>query len=161
MARRNVTWWMVGIGLTVAAIAAVVALIRMGQTLPDEVQPITWHKHPCAHCQMLISEPAHAAQLITTDGSVYSFDDPGCALQLLSERRPQVHRMWFHHVSTERWLTADQVAFTVGGTTPMGFGLRAVDAGTPGAIGLAEAQSRVQSRVQGGKHASENGPHHD
>lgn len=119
-------------------------VIRRGTSAADEVQPISWHKQACAHCQMLIGEPRHAAQLITRDGEVLSFDDPGCALRFVSERNPQIHRLWFHHGHDERWLTAQQVGFTTNGNTPMGFGLVAVDLSTPGALDITAAQAHVQ-----------------
>ena len=46
--------------------------------------PIAFDREPCAHCRMLISDPAFAAQLENADGEVASFDDPGCLLAALS-----------------------------------------------------------------------------
>jgi len=146
MPPREVPWFKLGaLALVIAAIAGVVLVVRGGQQLPDGVQPIEWHRQACAHCQMLLGEPAHAAQLITTDGDVLGFDDPGCALRYLEERRPTVHRLWFHHGTADRWLTDREVAFTTGASTPMGFGLLAVERGTPGAIDLAAARARVNA----------------
>ena len=114
---------------------------------PDDVQPIAWNQQACAHCQMLIGEPGHAAQLITEAGDVLSFDDPGCALRYLAERAPRVHRLWFHHAHAERWLAADAVAFTTGATTPMASGLAAVDRGAAGALDLAAATRAATAAV--------------
>jgi hypothetical protein len=88
---------------------------------------------------MLVGEPAHAAQLITADGDVLVFDDPGCALRYVDERKPHVHRMWFHHGTAERWIPADRAGFLTGGRTPMGSGLLAVERDTQGALDLAAA----------------------
>lgn len=143
MADRQVAWFKVGAAMFVlAAIAGIVLVVRSSQQLPGEVQPIEWHRQPCAHCQMLIGDPAHAAQLITRDGDVLAFDDPGCALRYLDEHQPSIHRLWFHHGAAERWLPADAVGFTTGATTPMASGLLAVDRDVPGAIDLAAARSR-------------------
>jgi hypothetical protein len=90
---------------------------------------------------MLIGDPRHAAQLITDDGEVRSFDDPGCALAYLEDHHPTVHWLWFHHATTARWIPADEVAFTTGGTTPMGSGLLAVERGAAGAIELTAARA--------------------
>lgn len=148
MTRRDVPWFKIGAALALAVGVGVVSMvIRRGSRAADDVQPISWHKQPCAHCQMLIGEPRYAAQLITGDGQVFSFDDPGCALQFVNEQHPQVHRLWFHHGRDERWLAGPEVGFTVGGDTPMGFGLVAVDRTTPGAIDLAAAQAYVQKAV--------------
>jgi hypothetical protein len=145
MADRRMSWFKIAVVAVVLALTAgVVLVVRDSQQLPDEVQPIVWHRQTCAHCQMLIGEPAHAAQLITDDGEVLAFDDPGCALRYLDERRPALHRMWFHHGAEDRWLSRDEVAFTTGGTTPMGFGLVAIDRGAPGALDLAAASERAR-----------------
>lgn len=146
MATREVPWFKLGgLGVLLVAIVGIVLVVRGAQTLPSEIQAIDWHRQPCAHCQMLIGEPAHAAQLITGEGQVLSFDDPGCALRYLDERAPSVHRMWFHHGTADRWIPADEVVFTTGGTTPMGFGLVAADRGPPGALDLAAARTRIQT----------------
>ena len=108
-------------------------------------QPIVYDREPCAHCRMLISEPRFAAQLQTETGEILNFDDPGCLLASLAKRSPPVHALWFHHASEDRWLDADRVAFAPTERTPMGYGLGAVDAGSPGALSLADAQARVVS----------------
>jgi hypothetical protein len=139
---REIPWFRVaGLGVVAILVTAIVLVVRSASSVPDEVQAIEWHKQPCAHCQMLVGEPAHAAQLITSQGDVLAFDDPGCALRYLDERRPQVHRLWFHHHAADRWLAADRVAFRTGGVTPMASGLLAVELGSPGALDLAAARS--------------------
>jgi copper chaperone NosL len=112
-------------------------------------QPIAWDREPCAHCRMLISEPGFAAQLETAEGEVRSFDDPGCLLAELASRSPQPRALWFHHAQQERWLAGTQVGFVPAESTPMGYGLAAVDASAPGALSLAQAQARVAARGAG------------
>ncbi|CAN5881755.1 hypothetical protein BH11MYX3_BH11MYX3_18930 [soil metagenome] len=141
MSRRETPWLRLGVVAGVAAlIVAVVFIVRGGHTVPDDVQRIEWNRQACAHCQMLIGDPHHAAQLITDDGDALSFDDPGCALRYLDQHQPRVHRLWFHDSVADRWLPADEVGFVTGGTTPMGSGLLAVERGTRGAIDLAAAR---------------------
>jgi hypothetical protein len=141
---REVPWIkLVVLGLLGALVTVVIVVVRGGTAIPDEVQPIVWHRQACAHCGMLVGEPRHAAQLITSDGDVLAFDDPGCALRYLDERRPRVHRLWFH--GEREWIPADHARFTVGGRTPMGSGLVAVEDG--GAIDLAAAK-RLTTSVQ-------------
>jgi hypothetical protein len=113
---------------------------------PDGPRAIVWDREPCAHCHMLISAPAFAAQLETGDGDLPAFDDPGCLLAYLAEHGAGVRRIWFHHSKEDRWLDGDQVAFVRVPRTPMGYGLAAVDAGTPGSLSLAEAKAVVESR---------------
>ena len=125
------------------ALAAAAALLACGP--PEGPQPIAWDREPCAHCRMLISDPHFAAQLHTADGTVESFDDPGCLFARVAARRPAVRALWFHHVRDDRWLSGDAVAFERVSPTPMDFGLGAVDAGTPGALTLEEARAAVRA----------------
>jgi hypothetical protein len=95
---------------------------------------------------MLISEPRFAAQLETEQGEIQSFDDPGCLLSALATHAESVRALWFHHFREDRWLDGAHVAFEQVGRTPMGWGLGAVDAGTPGALSLDQARARVAAR---------------
>lgn len=137
---REVPWVkLVAMALIVAVVAAIVLIVRGGARVPDDLQPIAWNHQACAHCQMLVGDPHHAAQLITTEGDVLVFDDPGCALRYLDERAPRVHRMWFHHGTDDHWIPFDRTGFLTGGRTPMGSGLVAVERTTANALDVAAA----------------------
>lgn len=92
---------------------------------------------------MLISDPAFAAQLVTASGETPAFDDPGCLLAYLADRKPQVEAVYFHHLREDRWIPGDRVAFVAVPRSPMGYGLGAVDADTPGAMSLEDARNAV------------------
>lgn len=142
MSPRDVPWLrMGGLAAAAGAILAVILIVRGGHAVPDEVQAIDWNRQPCSHCQMLIGDPHHAAQLVTDDGDVLSFDDPSCALRYLDAHHVGIHRLWFHDATEDRWLAPDDVGFLTGGTTPMGSGLLAVERGTPHSIDLAAART--------------------
>ncbi|MFO0745874.1 MAG: hypothetical protein U1F43_09400 [Myxococcota bacterium] len=117
---------LVGIAALVVGAAAVMLIVSKGTALPDQPVPIAWDREPCAHCHMQIGEPRHAVQLITSDGSVFDFDDVGCAVAFLRARQPHIHRLWFHG-DGDSWLGTDVVGFVDADMTPMGSGLRAVD----------------------------------
>jgi copper chaperone NosL len=123
-----------------AALALVALWLACGRAPGPE--PIAWDREPCAHCRMLIGEPAFAAQLRTREGVVASFDDPGCLLAALPSY-PEVSELWFHHHADERWLPGDGVAFVRVARSPMGYGLAAVAAGTPDALSLDAARAQV------------------
>lgn len=122
------------------AASVCVATVRCGAGLPDDVQPIAWNAETCAHCHMLIGDPAFAAQVVTDEGDVLSFDDPGCAARYLRQNRGHVHRAWFHHGQSDRWLTAADARFVHVPASPMGSGLMAVEASTPGATSLEDVR---------------------
>jgi hypothetical protein len=124
------------------AVSTAVAAAALACAPADGPQPIAWDREPCAHCRMLIGDPAFAAQLQTADGVVASFDDPGCLLSA-EAAHAGVRARWFHHVSEDRWIPGDRVGFVRVPRTPMGFGLGAVDAGEPGSLSLADAREAV------------------
>jgi copper chaperone NosL len=62
-------------------------------------RPIAWGDEVCRHCHMTISDPRFAAELVTTRGRVYVFDDVGClAAFVAGEAVPStaVHSLWVH-----------------------------------------------------------------
>jgi copper chaperone NosL len=129
------------------ALLVAFALLAVTGCAPAEgPQPIAYDREPCSHCRMLISEPRFAAQLETRDGEVRSFDDPGCLLAAQAARPQETRAVWFHHVREDRWLDTGSVAFVEIEGTPMGYGLGAVDAGSPDALSLEAARARVAER---------------
>ena len=124
---------------------AVAALALWACAPAEGPQPIAWDREPCAHCRMLISDPAYAAQLETAQGEIASFDDPGCLLAAL-ETHPNPRALWFHHLREERGIAGDEVAFVRVPHTPMGFGLAAVGVGEPGAVSLEEARALAAAK---------------
>jgi hypothetical protein len=116
-------------------------------TDPDAPPDIPYDHVSCDHCAMLVSDPESASALVLDDGTTRTFDDPGCLMQYLVAEHPSVRHMWFHHGG--QWFDEHSVAFLAGTTvTPMGSGLVAVAAGTPGALSIGEASTRL---LGGGK----------
>lgn len=124
----------------------VLALAALACGRAEGPRAIVWDREPCAHCHMLISDPAFAAQLESADGDLPAFDDPGCLLSYLARHPGAARRTWFHHMKEERWIPGDHVAFLRVPQSPMGYDLGAVDARTPGALSLAEAKTLVAAR---------------
>lgn len=138
------------LGTVVAVVGSVVAYAVMASaSLPDGPVDIVWDKAACAACGMHVGEPPFAAQLTTKDGHTHAFDDPGCLFVYVDENHPEVHAIWFRHHREDRWLAGDSVGFAPVEVTPMGFGLGAVDAATPGAIDLDDARRRCIGRTGG------------
>lgn len=117
--------------------------------LPSGPVDLVWDKTACVACGMHVGEPPFAAQLTTKDGRTVAFDDPGCLFLYVEEQRPDVHSIYFHHHQQARWIAAENVAFALLEVTPMGFGIGAVDKGTPQSIDYAEARKRCLDRTSG------------
>ncbi len=112
---------------------------------PNAPPEVAFDHVVCDHCSMLVSEPRHAAVIRERQGAERYFDDPGCLFTYVLEKHPSIAQMWFHTGSD--WVRENQVAFATGAQTPMGSGLVAVPVGTPGALGVGEASTRVFSPV--------------
>ena len=131
----------------ISALGLVVGLaVSRAQRLPEGPEPIAWDREACAACRMHVGDPRFAAQLQTTDGQILNYDDPGCLLSDLAARRPQVHALWLHDSTSDRWLTDAQSAFVAAPATPMNYGLAVVPRATAGAIDWAQATARVLDR---------------
>ena len=144
--RRVVPFVLFG-GVAAVVVAAVAWALLAARELPDGPVAIVWDKAACAACGMHVGEPGFAAQLTDTTGHTLAFDDPGCLFEYVAQNRPTVHAIWFHHRHETRWLAADRAAFVDAPTTPMGFGIAAVDAGTAGAMTLDAARQRCLARA--------------
>jgi copper chaperone NosL len=90
--------------------------------VPNGPQPIAYDKEPCTYCHMLIGDPHYAAQLITADGDVLDFDDPGCLDHYVADHHPSIAHIYYRDAHADRWLTAEEAVFEPGASTPMGWG---------------------------------------
>lgn len=147
---RTVVYALVGL-VAFVVVSVVGYVVFASTTLPTGPSPIVWDRQACEFCSMHIGEPAFAAQIQDASGRTSAFDDPGCLFLHESRQRIAVHAIWFRHVRDDRWIAARDVAFVHVEPTPMGYGLGAVDAGTPGSIGLEAARQQVLARQAGGK----------
>lgn len=128
------------------ALAALVVVLAACRSIPDDPTPIAYDREACSHCHMLIGDPRYAVQLVTDDGDVLDFDDPGCALAYVGRTHPAIHRLWFRDAAHDRWIAAADVRFQRGVDTPMGYGLAAVDATARGTLTLQQAAIVVAGR---------------
>jgi hypothetical protein len=119
------------------------------RTTPKGPVPVAWDRQPCAHCGMLLGEPAFAVQLHTAEGDVLFFDDPGCYFSYRAGHMTVVHAAWFHDLQQDRWRPESAVGFLPVATSPMGWGLGAVEAGTAGALSVDAARALVLADRRG------------
>ncbi len=134
------------LALVLLVVAVIVFVISSQDNAVDGPKEVIWDKTPCAFCAMHIGDQNFAAQLSTTKGITYFYDDPGCLFlheRTLDPVTETIHQRWFRHMSQPTWLEASEVAFQRCENTPMDFGFGAVPLGTPTAVGLAEATAEV------------------
>jgi hypothetical protein len=133
-----------------ALLAALVAwAIATGRRPPDGPVPVAWDRQPCAHCAMLLGDPAFAVQLHAGDGAVLFFDDPGCYFAYVAANAPRVHASWFHDMRADRWLPESAIGFVATDGSPMGWGIGAVDASTAGALTVEQVRTLVLAGRRG------------
>jgi copper chaperone NosL len=87
---------------------------------PNLAKEPIWNKQPCDHCHMLLSDPRYAAELSTPAGDRWFFDDIGCLVAFMVERKLTHARAWVREGS--RWRDASQARYARGAQTPMGYG---------------------------------------
>jgi copper chaperone NosL len=154
------TWLRAGLALAAACtIAGIAIALQHGASNAAGPRPIVWGEEACAHCRMHVSEPRFAAQVVLPEGQALNFDDPGCLLLHLEGAPATGATLYFHHAREERWLQAPRVAFAPGDSTPMGYGLVAVDPGTPKALTFGEAVLTVRAKGAAGGRAHTHDPH--
>lgn len=62
-------------------------------------RPIAVGQESCRHCHMTIADPRFAAELVTTKGKIFVFDDVGCLAAFVREGRvpaAQQHSLWVY-----------------------------------------------------------------
>jgi copper chaperone NosL len=96
-------------------------LIGCATDTSGPVEPV-WGKQPCAHCMMLVSERAPAAQLITKAGARRFFDDVGCMAEWLEANRDDASMSWVRGADGNGWQSAQTARFAGAQRTPMDYG---------------------------------------
>lgn len=81
-----------------------------------------WGKQACAHCAMLVTDKAPAAQALLENGQRKFFDDLGCMAAWEAREAPHLKGHWVRTPANDGWLSADAARFSTGHVTPMDFG---------------------------------------
>jgi copper chaperone NosL len=107
---------------------------------------IVLDRAPCDACGMLISDGRFAAELVTSDGTWYEFDDPTCLFAFIADQHPSIGNVWFRDSTApdEAWLNWQQVEFVAMDGAPMDGGFGAVPLGSDArAISFSAASSHA------------------
>jgi hypothetical protein len=110
----------------------------------ETVKSPHWGQVACAHCRMAVSEKRNAAQLVGTGYRVHYYDDLGCAL-LDQIKKPEL-ASWKLFVlkdpdASDNWSLANELKFSEGNLTPMGYGFSTSPSGT---LTLADVIDRLK-----------------
>lgn len=101
-------------------IAAMMAFASCGN---DGPVAINYNKDACEYCKMTIADSRFAAELITTKGRVYKFDDVSCMLKYARDGNVEVKKYYIGNFLKDKDLIDATTAFYVhhaGLRSPMG-----------------------------------------
>ncbi len=106
---------------------------------------IHWDRQTCEHCQMVISEKRHAAQIrVPGESTAHAFDDLGCAVlwldeQAVTDNEPR-HEVWVRDPTGTQWTDGHAAHFEDGLSTPMAYGFGTAESG----VSLDAVRDRVR-----------------
>jgi len=94
-------------------------------------EPLGWNEVACTHCHMTLADRRFGAEVVTTTGRFFQFDDIGCAAEHLSSRAiapDEVSSVWvIDYIRPDTLIAAATATFVQSDSfrTPMGSGLAA------------------------------------
>ncbi|MDR2014240.1 MAG: nitrous oxide reductase accessory protein NosL [Azoarcus sp.] len=160
--------------IVAAVVSLMLAACEKRGNWPEGMEPIRWDRDTCAQCNMAISDPRFAVELLREkpNKGVFKFDDIGCLVawtEVLGKRtgsRPWWEmpgeesgvRVWVADFSSPpdnrdamRWLDA-RTARYIERSSPMGHNLAAVENSGENSVGFDEVLMRAQAHRHDGKH---------
>ena len=99
----------------------------------------------CPQCNMFIVGKNETAQIITNDGKTHFFDDVGCAILWIREKKLSMQSLtfWVHTRDTHTFIEASKAFYSVTDNTPMKYGFGAYETKQPTSISFEEMQLRM------------------
>ena len=99
----------------------------------------------CPQCNMFIVGKNDTAQIITNDGKTHFFDDVGCAILWIREKKLSMQSLtfWVHTRDTHDFIEASKAFYSVTDNTPMKYGFGAYEKKQPTSISFEEMQLRM------------------
>ena len=148
---RSILPWRLALLHLVSAGALAVSLAGCSGDPGTGPVEVKWDRDTCVRCNMVLSDPAHSAQVRYTpvDGSrsrVHLFDDIGCALLWLGQQPWRDERgveVWVNDHRDGAWIDARTAHYVRGRITPMQYGLGAQRDPAAGALDFARAIEHI------------------
>ncbi len=90
---------------------------------PIEIIP---NRYADIECAMTIKSKKHSAQVISPSGKTWFFDDMGCLIKWLEDKKFKEDAiLWTHAEDTASWIDAKKAWYVLTDATPMGYGFGA------------------------------------
>ncbi len=130
------------------ALAGLAVAIAAGCEPPlDRAIDPAWGKQACGHCAMLIQDRDAAAELVTPKGERVFFDDVGCMVSWIDERKEPAAHAWVRAPGGSSWVDARATRYAQGVRTPMDYGFVAAGDGA-NVVTYDELATRVRERAE-------------
>ena len=99
----------------------------------------------CPQCNMFIVGKNDTAQIITNDGKTHFFDDVGCAILWIRDKKLSMQSLtfWVHTRDTHDFIEASKAFYSVTDNTPMKYGFGAYEKKQPTSTSFEEMQLRM------------------
>ncbi|MEC1718175.1 nitrous oxide reductase accessory protein NosL [Schinkia azotoformans] len=97
----------------------------------------------CEACTMMVQDNQYSAQIVTTNGKVFKFDDIGCMAMYINDNLP-VGQLYARDFYSHEWMEVEQAyfVFTKDVETPMNYGFLAFSSKTNVEKFLAESSGQ-------------------
>lgn len=95
-------------------------------------------EYQCSECSMDIEALEYSAQIITSKGDTYFFDDIGCVVLWLENRTIETQKVITRTLDTGKWIEVNKAWYTRIAPSPMGYGFAAYEEKKGGFISYEE-----------------------
>jgi flagellin-like protein len=105
---------------------------------------ITPDKYADIECSMTIKSQNHSAQVISPSGKTWFFDDIGCLIKWLEDKKFKGDAvLWTHVEDTDDWIDAKKAWYVLTDATPMGYGFGAREHKVKGSINFEQMKLKM------------------
>ncbi|RUM66286.1 MAG: hypothetical protein DSZ06_03600 [Sulfurospirillum sp.] len=94
-------------------------------------------------CKMIIDDISHSAQVASKSGKTWVFDDVGCMILWLKDKKLDHAKMWVWAKDKNSWIDATKAWYSINEATPMRHGFGAYGMKKDGYINFNQMKNRV------------------
>ena len=109
-----------------------------------KVIPFKPNQYQCPECKMPIEQMKYSAEAVMPNGKTFFFDDPGCLILWLKDKRVKDDiKLWIHTLDTQKWIDPKSAHYSLTDNTPMLYGFGAYEQHQEGMIDFETMQLKM------------------